>query len=310
MRILFVPRREVRKANPEGLMPLVQHLRELRTRLLKALAAIAIGSMIGFLWYSYSVPGIATLGEILRGPYCSLPVDARATLTADGSCRLLATGPFDQFMLCIQVSFAVGVVLAAPIWLHQLWAFITPGLRSRERKLAVGFVVSGSVLFAVGAVLAYLVVAHALRFLLTIGSNAQITALSGSQYFDFIFQLLIIFGVSFEIPVLVVGLNLLGVLSYARLRAWRRGIIFGLFLFAAIVTPQDPFSMMALAGALTALFEIAVQCARINDRRRIRRDLAELSVLPEHLAMPIAGPEPIEMIPVAAQRIPVKRPER
>ncbi|MBO0841161.1 MAG: twin-arginine translocase subunit TatC [Sciscionella sp.] len=256
-------------------MTLVEHLYELRHRLAVALLAVAVGAIGGFLWFQYTLGPIPSLGHLLTEPYCSLPASTRLAV-ADHSCALLQTQPFEAFMIQLQVGIAVGAVLASPIWLYQLWAFITPALRAKERKFALAFVGCAVVLFVAGAVLAYLVVPEALKVLTHFGGGQFVTALAGNDYVSFVLLLLVIFGVSFELPLLVVMLNLAGVLKYEKLAHWRRGIIFILFVFAAFATPGgDPVSMLALACTLTVLFEIAVQIARVHDKRVAARRVEE-----------------------------------
>jgi sec-independent protein translocase protein TatC len=266
-------RRRSRRHNPDGTMTLIEHIYEFRRRLGWALLAVVIGGIFGFIWFGTNIGPVEALGKIINAPYCAIPAERR--FPSDGTCRLLQTVPFEAFMMQLKVGVAAGAVLTSPWWLYQFWAFIAPGLYSKERKYALTFVGFASVLFTIGALLAYWLLPHALQLLMSFGSDFFATALTADKYISFVLSLLVIFGVSFELPLLVVMLNFTGVLKYAKLKRWRRGIIFLLFVFSAFVTPgQDPFSMLGLAGALTVLFEIAIQIARVHDRRkdRARRD--------------------------------------
>ena len=262
------------------------------------MVALVVGAVIGYIWWGVSPFGLSSLGDLVTGPYCGLPQTQRFAPNP-GQCQLLQTGPFEAFNTRLKVGLAAGAVLTGPVWLYQIWAFITPGLYTKERRFAMSFVGIASVLFAVGAMLAYYVVPAALRFLAGVGDGQFVTALTADRYIGLLLTMLLVFGVSFELPLLVVMLNRVGVLPYAKLRAWQRGIVFGLFVLAAVATPgQDPVSMVALSAALVVLFELSVLVAWSHDRRLARRraeqgweDLGPDEAAPlNHRVEPVADP--------------------
>jgi sec-independent protein translocase protein TatC len=254
-------------------MTLRDHLYELKHRLGMAILALLVGCILGFLWFQWRIGPIPSLGDLMTGPYCSLPPETRLT---GASCKLIQTQPFEAFLVQFKVGLAAGAVLTSPLWLYQIWAFITPGLYDNERRFTRIFVFLASFLFICGAVLAYYVVPKGLAVLVSFGGDEFITALAANEYISFVLVMLLIFGVSFELPLVVTMLNRIGVLPYRNLKKWRRGIIFVLFVFAAFATPgTDPVGMLALAGAMTVLFELAVQIARIHDRKKDREAVAD-----------------------------------
>lgn len=306
-----------RRSNPTGEMTLVEHLQELRRRLIISVLALVIATIVGFIWYQSAPFGISPLGEILRGPYCSLPTEKRAVFSPDGECRLLATAPFEMFMLRLKVAALAGVVLSSPFWLYQLWAFITPGLHKNERRYTLTFVSLAVILFTIGAILAYLVVSVGLEFLLSMGDEYQTAALTGERYFNFLLGLLVVFGVSFELPLIIVMLNVVGILEYDTVKDKRRIIAVAIMIFAAFMTPgQDPFSMLALWASICILVEIAFQFCRVNDKRRNRErpdwlDLDDESASPMVSASGSVGtPSPVKPAgPIAGSR-PMPAPSR
>ena len=249
-------------------MSLGAHLTELRNRIFKALIALALGTVVGFLWYDR---GLLTF---LTEPYCALPGELR--LQGDENCRLVVLDVFGGVLLRLKIGLIAGAVLSAPFWLYQLWAFITPGLKRNEKRYTVGFVVVSSLLFALGALMAYLTLRKGLELLLSLAGDEVAFQLTAPDYLGFVISLLVAFGLSFELPLIAVALNLVGVLSYATLAKSRRWIYFLTIVFAAFVTPtQDPFTMLAMALPMAVLFELAIQVARLVDKRRAKRAAIE-----------------------------------
>lgn len=277
--------RRRRTKNPEGTMSIVEHLQELRRRVIISLVAVGIGAVIGYIWYAHSAFGIPSLGDILLDPYCHLPQEKRLYTGPDGDCRLLATAPFEMLMLRIKMGTLFGAILASPVWLYQIWAYITPGLRRNERSTTLTVVSTAVALFVLGVVLAYFILSVGLEFLLTIGQQTQVAAVTGGEYFGIVLKVLVIFGVSFEVPLLVVVLNRLGLLRYETINGNRAYVAVALYIFAAVMTPgQDPYSMLVLGTALVALVELAFQLCRLHDRSVERERPDWLNVDDDHAA--------------------------
>jgi sec-independent protein translocase protein TatC len=271
-------------------MSLVAHLTELRNRVAKALLALLVATAIAFWWYQHG------LGTFIRAPYCNLPAHLRYG-GGNAPCGLLITDVFGGVFIRLKVAFLAGAVLSSPFWLYQLWAFITPGLKRNERRYGLSFVFASTSLFALGAVLAYISLSAGLKILLGLAGNGVVVALTAQDYIGFVLSLLVAFGVSFEVPLIAVALNLVGVLSYAVLARSRRWIFFLTLVFAAIITPtQDPFTMLLMAVPMIALFEGAIQIARVVDKRRARRaDVESFHDLSDDEASPLdSGPSPLD----------------
>ena len=263
-------RRIRRPANPEGRMSVLDHLRELRRRLILVMVIVALGGVVG--WFIYN-----PLLDILKHPYCNIPYQHRlgAQNQSAAQCKLLFRAPLDGFTIRLKVSVVAGAILTAPLWLYQLWAFVTPGLRRNERRWTISFVASSSVLFALGMGLAYFTLYKGLNVLVTQAGAGTQAGLDVSSYISFVVLMLVIFGASFELPLLIIMLNAVRVLPYRLLRRGQRLGIFLVFLFAAVATPStDPFTMIAMALPMVVLFELAVLWCFLHDRRRARRQLA------------------------------------
>jgi sec-independent protein translocase protein TatC len=265
-----------RGGNRDGQMPLLDHLRELRNRVLKALFAVIIGSIIG--WYTFRY-----VWHFVEAPYCRIKMPD--VVTGHRGCTIYVNGLFDALFLHLKIAIVTGVILSSPVWLYQLWAFLAPGLYARERRWAYFFAGAAIPLFAAGGSIAYFAMTKGLHFLLLLVPKTAVPLITINNYLGYAMAMLLIFGLAFELPLGFVLLNLAGVLTHERFRKWRRMIIFAVFAFAAVATPSpDPISMLLLAVPCVLLVELAEVFAWANDRRRARRATQYPGLSPEALA--------------------------
>jgi len=247
---LLLNRRTEPRPEPEA-MTLVEHLTELRTRVLVCAMAFVVAATASFLLY----PAILS---VLQHPYCQV---------APTHCGFYVTGPLDGLALRVKLAAYGGLFLAAPVLLWEFWRFVTPGLHPREKRYAVPFVVASMVLFALGCVVAYVTFPHALGWLGSIGGPSLHQIYDPNQYLSLIVLLMVVFGLTFEFPAILVSLEVAGVLSARKLSSWRRWAIILIVVAAGVITPSsDPFSMIALAVPLYIFYEASIVIGKIIQR--------------------------------------------
>ncbi|OAH11217.1 twin-arginine translocase subunit TatC [Streptomyces jeddahensis] len=264
-------RKQKEEKDPEGRMPLVEHLRELRNRLVKSLLAVVVTTVISFMFYKNILEFFTN--PILEAVGCKMSLAELQETQTKTCARITQNGLLSPFTLALSVSFTSGLVLASPVWLYQLWGFIAPGLHRNEKKYSLGIVGAGFPLFLLGAYFAYWSLPKMAEVMIQFSIIGSDNLLPLDDLISLIMRMIIIFGLAFELPLLLVVLNFGGVISGERMLGWWRGMVMGITLFAAIATPStDPISMLALAGPISVLYFVATGVAVLNDRRRARRD--------------------------------------
>ncbi|MEV5341086.1 twin-arginine translocase subunit TatC [Streptomyces sp. NPDC052676] len=295
-----------RERDPEGRMPLADHLRELRNRLVKSLVAIFVGTVIAAFFYKHIVEFFTN--PILDAVGCEYSFAELAKGSEDKQCaRIVQNGLLSPFTLALTVSLASGVVLSSPVWLYQLWAFVAPGLHRHEKKYSLAFVAAGFPLFVLGAYFAYWSLPKMASVMLEFAIIGTDNQLPLEDLLHLVMRMIVVFGLSFELPLLLVMLNFGGVLTGKRMAGWWRGMILGITLFAAIATPStDPLSMLALAGPIWVMYFGATGISLLNDKRRARREAegpaddeaSELDLTPED----IGEIEPVSTAPALPEQ--------
>jgi len=248
----------------DGSMTLIDHIRELRNRLFWASLGLVLGIIVGFLVSGW-------VFHLLEQPYCKLDSSWTLGKVNQGTCDFLQLGVGDGLMLKLKIALWVGIIIGAPVWLYQLWAFIAPGLYAREKRWGHIFLATAIPLFLLGNLLAYLSLGRSMHYLLDLTPHGVQNLIQVDLYMSFVMTMLLAFGIALELPLLIVMLNLAGILTHERFRKWRRVLIFVVFLIAGIANPSpDPITMLILGGACVALVEVAELIIWRHDRRQAR----------------------------------------
>ena len=256
--------RSQRRANPEGRMPVMDHIRELRNRVVKMLLALGAGMIAGFIFFN-------PVWHVIERPLCHAVIRGQTGCRTLGVNQLALEGPLDPFYLRVKVAVIVGVIVSSPVWLYQLWAFIAPGLYAREKRWGYIFIGTAVPLFLAGVTLAYLSMGRSMHYLLGLTPGGVANIIQVDQYMSFVMAMVLAFGIAFLVPLLIVMLNMAGILTHERFRKWRRVMIFAVFLIAGMANPSpDPITMLILGGACAALVEVAELIVWSHDRRKAR----------------------------------------
>ena len=250
----------MRRRSPEervGSMTVMEHLEELRHRIVMIIIALLLGSVVGWFLYPWFI-------HLVRIPYCDYVNGLPAGAQPPAGCHFISQTPLDPVLTKLKVVFFLGLAVALPVVLYQLWAFIVPGLTPRERKMSIPFIASSTLLFILGGLVAFVTLPKALNWLLGFAGPDIQPLMHFNTYVSFVVLVTLAFGVSFEFPVLLVFLLIVGVLTTARLRAWRRWSILGISIFAAVITPSsDPYSMLAMMIPMVLFYEGAIIVGRL-----------------------------------------------
>ncbi|MFF0724397.1 twin-arginine translocase subunit TatC [Streptomyces sp. NPDC004134] len=286
-------------------MALADHLRELRDRLIKATGAILVVTIAALFVYQHIVDFL--MDPVLRSVGCPDGLQASDVGERKGCADFTVNGLLSPFTIMLKVSFMTGLVLATPVWLYQLWAFLAPGLHKHEKKYSLGFVAAGVPLFAGGAYFAYRILPTTAEVLLDFTPENAKNLLPLPEFIDLLTRMVIVFGLSFELPLLLVMLNLAGAVTGGRMLGWWRWMIMGITTFGAVATPStDPVGMFALAGPVIVLYFAATGFALLNDRRRARAaargpaddEASELDLTPAAVSAPedVTGAETVSAV--------------